>query len=235
MEVARSRTKVRCVKATFGRAGIFWRFFSRWCWRAPWISDPTGETSQERTRGLCHRAAEFNSSTALAAWPCSSCCCRTSGSHFPDQPRVPTIMRYIGMVASPSFVLLNGILIGFLCRFRSGWEYRRLRTVFVDRALFLLTAGHLLLLGSHAPAYTLRFFSITDTIAVCLLVSPFLADKLSARNRVLVGVITYLASGIALGSWHPHSEMGAILEESAVGSLNPWCTTTPSRSCPGSA
>jgi len=141
---------------------------------------------------------------------------------FPNQAdRLPTVMRIIGMVASPSFVLINGILIGFLCRIRSRDDYDRLRTIFIDRGLFLLTAGHLLLLGSHAPAYTLRFFSITDTIALCLLVSPFLATRLSVQNRIALGAVSYFASAVAIDVWHPHSELSAILKESFVGTLNP--------------
>jgi uncharacterized membrane protein len=141
---------------------------------------------------------------------------------FPNQSdRLPTIMRYIGMVASPSFVLINGILVGFLCRVRSYTDYQHLRTVFIDRALFLLTIGHLLLLGSHAPAYTLRFFCITDTIAICLLISPFLARKLSATARVWTGLVAYAVSGLILGAWHPHTAFGAIVEETAIGNLHP--------------
>jgi len=141
---------------------------------------------------------------------------------FPDQSaRLPTLMRYIGMVASPSFVLINGILVGFLCRVRSYGDYQHLRTVFIDRALFLLTIGHLLLMGSHAPAYTLRFFCITDTIAICLLVSPFLAEKLSASARVWTGLAVYAVSGVILGTWHPHTPFGSVVEETAIGSLNP--------------
>src|SRR4051794_34291375 len=68
---------------------------------------------------------------------------------FPDQSgRLPSMMRIVGMVASPTFVLINGIMIGFLRRVREPEEYERLKRLFVDRGLFLLTGGHLLLLGS---------------------------------------------------------------------------------------
>jgi uncharacterized membrane protein len=141
---------------------------------------------------------------------------------FPDQSaRLPTVMRVIGMVASPSFVLINGILIGFLCAIRSPEEYRRLRTVLVDRGLFLLTIGHLLLLGSHAPAYTLRFLCITDTLGACLLVTPFVAQRCSAQNRLGIGLAAYFVSMIAIDSWHAHSELSALLKETFVGSLDP--------------
>jgi len=141
---------------------------------------------------------------------------------FPDQSaRLPTVMRITGMVASPSFVLINGILIGFLCAVRSSGDYSRLRTVFIDRGLFLLTIGHLLLLGSHAPAYTLRFLCITDTIGACLLVTPFVAQHCSAQNRLGIGLAAYFVSMIAIDSWHPHSEISALLKETLVGSLDP--------------
>jgi peptidoglycan/LPS O-acetylase OafA/YrhL len=40
-----------------------------------------------------------------------------SFTYFPDQLSVtPTVLRTIGMVASPTFMIINGLLIGFLCR-----------------------------------------------------------------------------------------------------------------------
>jgi uncharacterized membrane protein len=141
---------------------------------------------------------------------------------FPDQSaRLPTMMRYVGMVASPSFILINGILIGFLQRVRSVDDYNRLKTLLIDRGLFLLTIGHLLLMGSHAPAYTLRFFSITDTIAACILVTPFLAERLSPLNRIGVGLAAYFVSVVIVESWQPHPGIGAFVKETFAGSLNP--------------
>ena len=142
---------------------------------------------------------------------------------FPDQSaRLPNAMRVIGMVASPSFVLINGILIGFLQRIRSVDNYNQLKRLFVDRGLFLLTVGHLLLMGSEAPANGLQtFFWITDTIAACILVTPILAERLSARNRVAVGLAAYFLSAVMIDTWQPHAEVGEFIKEAFAGSLNP--------------
>jgi uncharacterized membrane protein len=46
-------------------------------------------------------------------------------------------MAEVGMVATPTFVAISGILVGFLHRSR-GADFQRMRVKLVDRGLFLL-------------------------------------------------------------------------------------------------
>src|SRR6476469_629014 len=51
------------------------------------------------------------------------------------------LMRSIGLISSPTFALVNGLLIGFLYRTRPA-DFAAFRIKLLDRGLFLLTVGH---------------------------------------------------------------------------------------------
>ena len=56
----------------------------------------------------------------------------------------------MGMVASPAFVILSGLMLGFVYRSAPS-RFGDLRRKFIDRGLFLLTIGHVLILCAHLP------------------------------------------------------------------------------------
>jgi uncharacterized membrane protein len=62
--------------------------------------------------------------------------------------RTHEVLNAIGMVASPTFVLISGFLLGFLYRIQSG-EFGPVRRRMIDRGIFLLTIGHALILLAH--------------------------------------------------------------------------------------
>ena len=132
----------------------------------------------------------------------------------------PRSMRLIGMVASPTFVLVNGILLGFLHRMHRH-DFRRIRAKFVDRGIFLVTIGHLLILGSHAPAYTRSFWCLSDTIGVCMIVQPWLLERLRPAQRLRVGLAIYAVSWISVLLWSPQGQGLNLIKETLVGSLDP--------------
>src|SRR5215831_781836 len=143
-----------------------------------------------------------------------------SFTYFPTQSDLtPTTLRLIGMIASPTFMIINGVLVGFLCQVRrDGFE--RLRMAFVDRGILLLTVGHVLILGSHVLWYTTRFLSITDTVGICMIVGPWLASTVNPRNRLIMGLFLYALSWVATESWHPQSMLLKGIQETAFGSFN---------------
>jgi uncharacterized membrane protein len=144
-----------------------------------------------------------------------------SFTYFPDQMSVtPTVLRAIGMVASPTFMIINGLLIGFLCQTRRS-DFKYLHVSFTDRGLLLLSIGHLLILGSHLPWYTTRFLSITDTVAVCMLVGPLLAIRLRPAARLAIGLTVYAISWIAIETWHPDEIVFKAVKETLFGTLTP--------------
>ena len=139
---------------------------------------------------------------------------------FPDQAApLPTIMRLVGMVASPTFMTLSGLLLGFLyCT--SPNSFRELRIKLADRGLFLLTAGHLILLASHAPLYTTRFLHITDTIGVCILVQPWIISRLRPRDRLVLSMAMFAASWALVEGWRPAGPAAHLIKETLFGSLS---------------
>jgi hypothetical protein len=124
------------------------------------------------------------------------------------------------MLASPTFVIINGILIGFLYRTRTN-DFDRIRMRFTDRGIFLLAVAHLLLVGSHVGAYPIAFFHMTDTLGVCLLVEPWLVTRIRPRNRVLISVGLYILALTALLLWHPENGFAIVLKETLIGSRMP--------------
>jgi uncharacterized membrane protein len=138
---------------------------------------------------------------------------------FPDQAApLPTAMRLVGMVASPTFMTLSGLLLGFLyCT--SPNNFADLRIKLADRGLFLLTAGHLILLASHAPLYTTRFLHITDTIGVCILIQPWMISRLRARDRLVIGTVLFVASWTLVECWRPAGPTAHLVKETLFGTL----------------
>jgi uncharacterized membrane protein len=144
-----------------------------------------------------------------------------SFTYFPNQLSfTPTVLRFIGMVASPTFMIINGLLIGFLCQTRRS-DFKHLHVAFTDRGLLLLSIGRLLILGSHLPWYTTRFLSITDTVAICMIVGPSLAIRLRPAARLTLGLTVYAISWIVIEGWHPKPILFKAVQETLFGSLTP--------------
>src|SRR5690349_4041602 len=88
----------------------------------------------------------------------------------PDNPIVNLVLT-LTKVATPTFVLVSGILLGY---FHAKQEnFSRLRIHLLDRAIFLITVGHLLMASSFAAKMgwlsALSHWYITDTLGFCLL------------------------------------------------------------------
>jgi len=132
---------------------------------------------------------------------------------------LPSVMTIVGMVASPTFVVINGLLLGMFYRTRRD-DFERFRTIVTDRGLFLLTIGHVLILLSHVT-YAVRFVSITDAVGVCMLVSPWLVTVVRPRARLVLSVAVYvLALGVDL-SWHPTTHYAQVFKETFFGQMGP--------------
>jgi len=143
-----------------------------------------------------------------------------SFTYFPHtQGPLPTMMTLIGMVASPTFMTINGMMIGYFYRTR-GPQFDRLRPFFTDRGLFLLTVGHLLILASHA-SYAVRFLSITDTLGICMLVMPTLVTVLRARYRLGLAMAVYAIAEAGIIWWQPATHVASIMKETFFGTYVP--------------
>ena len=126
----------------------------------------------------------------------------------------------ISMIASPSFVAVSGIVIGYLYRCNPA-GMPALRRKLIDRGLFLLLIGHTLLAlpaySQQREAHALLFEMITDAIAVAIIIGPSLVLWLSARGRIVVGAAILVLSWCVTYLWVPLGTIALIIERYAFG------------------
>ena len=130
----------------------------------------------------------------------------------------------ISMIASPSFVAVSGIVIGYLYRGNPA-GMRALRRKLIDRGLFLLLIGHALLafpafLQQREALHALRFEMITDAIAIAIIIGPSLVLWLSPRGRIVVGTAILVLSWCATYLWIPGGTVERIIERYAFGMVD---------------
>jgi len=117
----------------------------------------------------------------------------------------------MGLLATPTFLLLSGVVCGYLSTTDSGglsWAYRwRL----IDRGLFLLLVGHLLLgliLGTWYGVLAALGHSlyITDAIGIGQIVAAFALQRVSKKNLFIGGVAIFvIATAVTVSIGVPHS------------------------------
>jgi uncharacterized membrane protein len=151
-------------------------------------------------------------------------------SHFAEVYFAPSgearsVFRQITLIASPTFMTISGVLIGFLWQTRQG-SFPALHARLIDRGLFLLTVGHLLIAGSNlaqGQAWYTHLDSpavfITDVIGLCMIVTPWLVNRLSKPATIAVGLLAMCASWFVASTWHPNTVRVETLQEAFVGSM----------------
>jgi uncharacterized membrane protein len=144
-----------------------------------------------------------------------------SGSGYGDMAHALVI---VSMVASPAFVLISGTVVGFYFQSRpDGFAEFRFRLV--DRALFLLTIGHVVLGITNLPASHTQAFQvfaygyITDSIAVASLIGPMFLQRVSRGKRIAVAASLFAVSWVLVLNWHPASTLAAMMEGRSFGEL----------------
>jgi hypothetical protein len=120
-----------------------------------------------------------------------------------------SVLRDITLIGSPTFIAISGLLLGFLARARPR-DAAALRIKLVDRGLFMLTIGHVLIALAHAPiaggigpAFEWGF--ITDVIAVGLMIGPVLVDRVLPGRRLALAGGLYPLIWLIVATWHPES------------------------------
>jgi hypothetical protein len=132
----------------------------------------------------------------------------TAAYFWPDGPfEVASYLATASMVASPTFVVVSGMVIGFLA-VTDPSGFPTLRIKLLDRGVFLLIVGHFLLVLTEGPtfahfghAYSTSF--ITDAIAVAIIVGPRLLTAFSSRRRFLLAMCLFLLDWVTIVAWHP--------------------------------
>ena len=134
----------------------------------------------------------------------------------------------LSMVASPTFMLVSGCLLGFFSVTR---RERFAATVlsYAGRGLFLLTVGRLIILVAHVALAggvwrALHWAFITDAIGVCLLVGPAIVARASAGARAVAAAVLFGLSWFFVLVWRPTSPLGRVIEETLYGPNGPYGT-----------
>jgi uncharacterized membrane protein len=145
-----------------------------------------------------------------------------AGTYFDDPTRgAAKLLIEIAHVATPTFILISGILVGFLYRTRPD-HFDAFRVRLIDRGLFLLTTTRILMTVLSWPTmHTAQYVIITDVIGVSMIVGPWIIAHLSPGRRLAVSAGLYAASWVAIESWHPHHAAGWFVQETFFGSFEP--------------
>jgi len=115
--------------------------------------------------------------------------------HFAEiAPTLYFVLTSITRIATPTFLLLSGFVAAFVL----SKPDRRIRLTLIDRGLFVLIAGHLLLNLDELRVVNPQDWifgrvTVTDAIAICLMCAVAL-HRLSAKALATVGVCLGLIS-----------------------------------------
>jgi hypothetical protein len=132
-----------------------------------------------------------------------------------DSVSLASMLRAIGFVATPNFLLMSGLACGYQLA-AAPTTATALRIL--DRGLFAFLVGHLLVCGSLVymvpPGTAFEHIVITDSIGVLLCMAPLLKHA-GARRLLWSGAAVYLVSSTFALAWHPvtHGQvvLGALL------------------------
>lgn len=120
---------------------------------------------------------------------------------------ISSYLRTISMIASPTFMTVSGMVAGFLFVTRPE-RFGDLRNKLVDRGVFLLVVGHLVLvltqggpLSNLGHAYRTSY--ITDAIAIAIIIGPTLVGSLSVITRIGLAATVFIVDWMLIKSWHP--------------------------------
>lgn len=139
-----------------------------------------------------------------------------------DESSIAQALYLVGMIGSPTFMLISGIMLGLLYETRRG-RFDQHRMLLADRALFMLTVGHFLIMVANAPrqaslSETLQRGFITDALAVALLLGPTLMAHVSRRARLLLALILFAGAWLLAIRWTPASAADEVVRYLLVGS-----------------
>lgn len=149
-------------------------------------------------------------------------------SHFANAYLVPAgalrvagYMTAIAMVATPTFIVVSGLLMGYLSAVQ-GARLEAYRVKLFDRGLFLLIVGHAwmsvtaaLRAGELTAPLTHAF--ITDVIGVALLIMVPIILRTHWQRRIQVGIGLAVVSYVVSLAWHPTTGWIEVVEETFIG------------------
>lgn len=139
-----------------------------------------------------------------------------------DEPAIAKALYIVGMVGSPTFMLISGVMLGVLYEMKRT-RFKQHRLLLADRALFMLTAGHLLMMVAIAPRQaslgeTLQRGFITDALAVALVLGPILISRVSRHARLMLSLVLFAGTWLLAIRWTPATTFDEVVRYLLVGS-----------------
>jgi uncharacterized membrane protein len=132
-------------------------------------------------------------------------------------PRPGRIASLLARPATPTFVLLSGLLIGFLSVERPD-SFPTLIVKLVDRGLFLLIPAHAIIALAHLVMFGhARFIFITDAIGVSIMIGPWMVARFSSGSRALLGFALVAVTWRFHLTWNPSTAAGRWIHAALVG------------------
>jgi uncharacterized membrane protein len=193
-----SSVRGACAAAGVALAGVARRDVSRPA--APLLAQSGGSSS------MTGRIAGVDAARGIAM---ILVCLSHVRTHFVESaPALNDALTTITRLGTPSFLLLSGFVAAHVL----GSGQKDARAALVDRALFLLLIGHVLI--GLADLYTASVIEwlfgrvvVTDAIGVCLLVAVLLRGR-SARTLFIIGISAMLLSWPVAILIAPESQVG---------------------------
>ena len=149
-------------------------------------------------------------------------------SHFawvyftaPEQETLRAFLVRVGMIATPTFVILSGVVLGTQHHMARA-KFGRIRARYIDHGMFLLLFGHVAikLAVQRFEHGGFELYS-TDVIGVAMILGGILVPKLGTSFRLGVSVTLYVGSWLAVYFWHPAALSSETIKELMFGSLTP--------------
>jgi hypothetical protein len=131
----------------------------------------------------------------------------------------------ITMIASPTFMLISGITLGYLFSVKQS-NFALTQRKFMDRGLFLLSVAHILIMISwipmlmyyHSSVYRVLF--ITDTIGICLIAGPLIIPVFKPGNRLILSLGLYILSWLIIALTNLKNIELIIIQDTVFGAIH---------------
>lgn len=126
----------------------------------------------------------------------------------------------VSKLATPTFVLVSGILMGY--QFETAASAARFRMHVLDRALFLVTIVHMILALLFIPRFgfwrAVSTVYITDILAFCIVVGRLVLPVMGGKSRLILGGICAAVDWFIWQFWAPADPLAMLLKTVFVGS-----------------
>jgi hypothetical protein len=132
----------------------------------------------------------------------------------------PMISEHFGLLASPAFIIISGLVVGFLSIARKNFTETRIKII--DRGIFLLSTGHLIMILSHVALFPAvdelwRYGLITDTIGLCLIIVSIAVSRMTYRKIFITGISLFIMNWFVMMFWQPDNNYLVALKEIFCG------------------